>query len=59
MSSRLTRVDEILIGQAGVIDVVDGGREQRSHRLQGREHGLKSDYFTLQKVTYGTSIAMT
>ena len=33
-------VDEVLVGEARVVHVVDGGREGGRHHLQGREHTL-------------------
>ncbi len=35
------RVDQILIGEARVVDVVDGGREHRRQDLKIGEHGLE------------------
>lgn len=39
----LTRVDEKLIGQPGVVDVVYGGCEKGRGDFQRREHALKRD----------------
>ena len=37
----LTRIDQILIGDTGMIHVVDGGGEEGREDLQRREHRLQ------------------
>ena len=37
----LTRIDQILIGDTGMIHVVDGGGEEGREHLQRREHRLQ------------------
>ena len=37
---RLTCVDEILVGEAGVVNVMDSAGEYGGESLQGREHRL-------------------
>jgi hypothetical protein len=38
----VTCVDQILVGQSGMIDVVNGGREQSRSDLQRSENRLKN-----------------
>lgn len=37
---RLTCVDEILVGEAGVVNVMDSAGEYGGESLKGREHRL-------------------
>ena len=47
---RLTCVDEILVGEAGVVNVMDSAGEYGGESLKGREHRLDTGVMIIMRV---------
>ena len=51
----VTCVDEILVGEARVVHVVDGRGEDGGHHLQRRENALSNRKYFLELIKYFSS----